>query len=99
MREYKSRISEEQLAKLKQHEQQLIEKKTLAHEKKEQKRTEKLLGKPVEPLGAFLLFSSDLRRHSAEKISPSDIPARWKTLSESERRTYKDQHKKALEQF
>lgn len=98
MREYKSQISEEQFAQLKQQKQQLIKNKILARENKEQKIRDNLLGKPKRP-ATFMLFSNELRQNSPKKMSSSDISARWKALSESERKTYSDRCKELLEQF
>lgn len=95
MGEYKSQITKEQSAQLKQQKQQLNGNKNLALEKEELK----LLGKPKHPAGAFVVFANELRRSSPTKISRSDISAKWKALSESERNTYSDRRKKALEQF
>lgn len=99
MREYKSQISEEQSAQLKQQKQHLNGNQNLAREEKERRARESFLGKPEHPAGAFVVFANELRRSSPTKISTSDISARWKALSEWERKTYSDRRKKALEQF
>lgn len=90
MEAYKSKITDDQAAQLKNDLQLFKTSEKRERGKEARKAVEKELGKPKRPLSGYFLFAKDLREKSSEKVSAANVTAKWKALGDAERTVYID---------
>lgn len=96
---YKSQITDAQLSALALEKLILMEEEDSKSDKKIQDANFKAMGRPKRPLPPFGVFCMNERQKLTEKISVTDLAAKWKATNADERKIYEDQAKKNSERY